>query len=151
MRFYIILLFFIISSSLFSKWVSLLSFLKSFLIVFNFFLLFFCFLLHSGLLLTLLLPEPSIVAIGFLEKFIMGASFNNYTMLKHNDLVTVSDSWESMGNDERGWACTDFLDGSLNLLLSLVVECRSCFIKHHDWSLFEKASSNSNSLLFTSR
>uniref|UniRef100_A0A7S3CL08 Uncharacterized protein n=1 Tax=Strombidium rassoulzadegani TaxID=1082188 RepID=A0A7S3CL08_9SPIT len=107
--------------------------------------------LHLLLLLALLLPKSPVVAVFLGNQLVVRALLNNDSVLEHDDLVTVSHSGESMGNDERGRALRNLIDGLLNLLLGLRVKGRGGLIEAHDLGLLEQGSSNGDPLLLSSR
>ena len=81
----------------------------------------------------------------------MRTLLNNHTMFKNDNVVAISDCWESMCNNKSCWALAHLINCLLYLSLSLCIQSWCSLIKTHNRSLFEQSSSNSDSLLFTSR
>src|SRR4051812_36768463 len=78
------------------------------------------------------------------------ADFINFTATKRNDFINVLNSAETMGNDDGGTAFHKSLQGFLNHGFGFAVKAAGGFVKNKNWRVFEKCSSNGNTLLLSS-
>lgn len=83
----------------------------------------------------------------------MRALLDDLAFFHDNDLVAIYDRAQSVSNHNHseGLLLKESVQGSLDLVLTLSVESRSCFIQEQYSWLANKGSSNRNALLLASR
>ena len=118
----------------------------------------FCFIpasCPSRLLLRLLvfLYEFGIEAVWErLQNLLVISLFDDLTLAHHNDVVSMPDGGESVGDHYSGdgsKVLADLIDGILDFLLVLFVQSTCCLIKKEDLWFLNKGSSDGYSLLLT--
>jgi hypothetical protein len=90
--------------------------------------------------------KPSVLAL----KLIKATLFGDFSVLEHEDLTALLNGAHSMSNDDGGATLHSILQGHLNLLLRVLIECRGGFIQQKDLRLSDDGSCNGDSLLLSS-
>src|SRR6202007_1131569 len=83
------------------------------------------------------------------EQFFMVAAFDDFSPLKHQNLVGIPNRRKTMRNHEAGATQQQPIQSLLNLAFSLRINARRCFIEQKHGRIFEYRSGNRNSLLFS--
>lgn len=111
--------------------------------------------LGSSIGRLLFLTESSVNSIWILlQKSVMISYLNHFSVLHHNNLVSVSNGREPMSNHYSG-NVTDLLsiviDSILDSFLIHLIKSRGGLIQQKDLWLHEESTSNSDSLLLSTR
>ena len=79
----------------------------------------------------------------------MCTTLYNVAVIHYDDLVTITNSRESVSNHDTG--NSSVLDRFDDLILSLGVKCRGCLVKNNDRGILSQHSGNFHSLTLTAR
>ena len=83
----------------------------------------------------------------------MSTFFHDLSLLEHDDLVSVANGRESMGDDDASLLtlCHECVESLLDLMLAFSVQCAGSLIKEDDFRLANESSCDSNALFLTTR
>jgi hypothetical protein len=86
--------------------------------------------------------------IGAIDELIVRAGFDNTSTLQHNDLVSVTDCRESVGDRNDRQLTVHFLDRLLDSVLILGVQTAGCFVQDQNGRAAKKRPGQRDSLPF---
>ena len=87
------------------------------------------------------------------DEFVVSTFFHDLSLLEHDDLVSVANGRESMGDDDASLLtlCHECVESLLDLMLAFSVQGASSFIKEDDFRLANESSCDSNALFLSTR
>lgn len=103
-------------------------------------------IVHSEFVALLQIVE---IATLFGWKFLVGAIFDDLSLVKDHDSVTLLDCTHSVSNDDR---CTSFhgsIESLLNDFLTALIKSWSSFVQNQDLWILYQSSCDSDTLLLT--
>lgn len=87
------------------------------------------------------------VGFGILAQSCVGALLDNISVVNDNYAITFLDCAQTVCDDDRGPTLHGVLQGFLNDLLALLIECRSCLVQNKNSGIANQSAGNCNSLL----
>ena len=84
-------------------------------------------------------------------QLVVGTKLKHVTIAKHEENVAVSDRAQSVGDHNRSTAFHCAIKSLLYDLLTLFIQSRSGLVKYENSWVFDKSTSDCNSLLLTTR
>ena len=94
---------------------------------------------------TLVLPEFGVGTI-LGEQCLVSTVLDDDTVFEYQDPVELSDSAETMGDDDAGAAMHQFFEGILDEHFTFAVERAGSFVEHQYWRILENGTSDSDAL-----
>ena len=83
------------------------------------------------------------------SQLLVGTSFNNLSIIKDQNFISILDCGDSMCNDNRGLSSHNLIKGFLDSFFVFSIKSTSGFIQNQNRGVLENSSGNSNSLLLT--
>mmetsp|Transcript_13835 Transcript_13835/g.23611 ORF Transcript_13835/g.23611 Transcript_13835/m.23611 type:complete len:222 (-) Transcript_13835:2927-3592(-) len=90
-------------------------------------------------------------AVWNLQKLIMISNFRNGSLVKHGNHISIAHSGQAMGNHNCGTTLARLVKRFLHHAFGFRVQCRGGFVKKQNFRVAHQGTSNSNTLLLTSR
>ena len=89
----------------------------------------------------------------FVDEFLMGSHFDDFSFIEKEDDVCVFDGAQSVSDDERGdfFVFDDVVDGLLDFVFAFGVECAGGFVENEDFAVFHERPRDRDSLFLAAR
>jgi hypothetical protein len=100
----------------------------------------------------LIINQLVVDTVDLLKKLVMGSLLSNLAFLQDKDMVSLSDSGQSMSDDDSRDGLEFFLhllDRLLHFHLVLFVQSAGCLVKDQELRLLDESSRERDSLLLT--
>ena len=89
------------------------------------------------------------MAIWHRRELLKRAIFHHFTLVNNDDAVAFHDGRESVGDNDRCASHHCSVEGLLDDLLALLIECRGGLIQNQDFWVLDERTSNCYTLLLT--